>query len=115
MPNPSPPDYQYWRHKALRERYAVRLQGTRVTGFKCLRADDLLNPVDLPDYDYNTSREGCRQLEERGGEFVIVAETDAGGRRLPSALIGHALTALRKSSRPLLRRNPDEDDPLSHV
>ena len=113
MPNSSPPDYQYWRHKALREWYAVRLEGTRVIGYKCLRADDPLNPADLPQYDYDTGREACQQLEERGGEFVIVTEADA--RRLPPALIDCTLTAFRRSSSALLRRNPHEDDPLNYV
>jgi hypothetical protein len=115
MPYSSPTYYQYWRHKALRELYAVRLEGTRVIGYKYLPADDPLNHADLPHYDYDTGREGCRQLEERGGEFVIVTEADTASRRLPPTLIDCALTALRKSRSTLLLRIPDEDDPLNHV
>jgi hypothetical protein len=115
MPNSSLPSYQYWRHKALRERYAVRLEGTRVIGYKNLLADDRLDPADLPHYDYDTDSAGCQQLEARGGEFVLESSADARGHRLPPALIDWVSTAPGRRKSTLLLRDPDEDDPLNHV
>jgi hypothetical protein len=78
MPKLSLHCYQYWRHKALPEVYAVRLAGTEVIGYKLLSADDRLNPVDLPHYNYDTDSYGCRRLEERGGEYVLVGSERRG-------------------------------------
>jgi hypothetical protein len=75
--------YQYWRHKATGETYAVRLDGRQVTGVRELAPASARDPNKLPDYDYDDDPHRCRWLEERGSEFLLTGQSGGPGFRQP--------------------------------
>jgi hypothetical protein len=62
--------YEYWRHKALPEIYAVRLEGRQVTGVAGPLPEATLDSSALPHYVYDDDPERYRRLEHRENGFL---------------------------------------------
>ena len=64
--------YERWRHKALGEFYAVRLEERRVTGVAGPLGGAAPAPATLAHLDYDEDPERCRWLQERESEYLLV-------------------------------------------
>ena len=65
--------YERWRHKALAEHYAVRLEERRVTGIAGPLDGQLPPPAALPHLTYDADPDRCCWLQESESEYLLIS------------------------------------------